>query len=151
VCACVFCCLCSVCFMPETKAWLIDWWMYFTSVAVIRAPQWNSLRVVVTLERHPFSFDVTFQLQQRTVVARFSEHSHHTYMPASTTVQQRSYHLAYLTSSHLNWVAVSALWGDPVCRGCDQSERKRSSCLSCPPHSALTATQFRWDEVNTVV
>jgi len=34
-----------------------------------------------------------------------------------------------LVSFHLNWVAVSAPRIDPVRRGCDQSERRRTHCL----------------------
>jgi len=47
------------------------------------------------------------------------------------SIKERSYHSSHLISSqltsfHHQWVAVSALWSDPVRRGCDQSKRSRS-------------------------
>jgi len=61
-------------------------------------------------------------------------------------------------ASHLDRAAVSALWSDPVCRGCDQSERSRSRRLKSLAkwvasrrtrcHSAQTRWgQLRWDEM----
>jgi len=56
---------------------------------------------------------------------------------SSKNTPESVHHLTHPISSdlistdliHLNWVAASALWGDPVLRCCDQPERSRSRCL----------------------
>ena len=53
-------------------------------------------------------------VQQRSLMKR----SHHTHRTTSK-----------LTSFYPNWVAMSALWSDPVCHGCNQSEWSRLHCL----------------------
>jgi len=78
-------------------------------------------------------------------------------------VANKLHHITHLISSHLtsfslNRVAVSALWSDKVSRGCEWPvTTSRSRCLishrSQPRltgslHSALTASQFRCNEVS---
>jgi len=62
--------------------------------------------------------------------------------------------LSRLASFQLNWVAVSALWSDPVRRGCDQSEHGRSqrqrngSLYNVNEEMKYAFESHEWDELS---